>query len=458
MPESQPVLGKPAAGAWHRRLHVRHALTLAGVALSSALLVGVPLYLFALDALQDALHDRLEGIAELAAVGLTGENGRGDAADSILAMVREEADLDAVCVLERDGTFLRSSAPDHGACALAREDLGVLAGLGGGDSAHTPVRRSRDGTPYLLAFAPVHGDSGPIVAVRASAPYLERLDELRVYFAAAGVAGVLLVGLLGAWSAKRLVRPVERLVAATARLGAGGEPEPQEPATTIELNALQEAFVRMSVLIRAREKSLRALAGGVAHEVRNPAHALRLHLGLLRRELSATHPGSSSQRIETLQGLLDELDATVEAFLLFAQDRAPRRQAVNLRALLQRACDGAEIEAADIDVHVDPVLVERAVGNLVRNAVQVGSQRVRVRASCSDELLIAVEDSGPGFCERLLSTAFEPFVAGRPDGTGLGLAIVSAVARAHGGSARIARSGPDGSVVELLLPLTAAQV
>jgi signal transduction histidine kinase len=246
---------------------------------------------------------------------------------------------------------------------------------------------------------------------------------------------------------------VERLAAATARLGAGGEPEPPEPATTIELNALQEAFVRMSVLIRAREKSLRALAGGVAHEVRNPAHALRLHLGLLRRELAATHPGTSSQRIETLQGLLDELDATVEAFLLFAQDRAPRRQAVNLRALLQRACDGAEIEADDVEVQVDPVLVERAVGNLVRNAVQVGSQRVCVRASCSDALLIAVEDSGPGFSERVLSTAFEPFVAGRPDGTGLGLAIVSAVARAHGGSARIARSGPGGSVVELLLPL-----
>ena len=76
-----------------------------------------------------------------------------------------------------------------------------------------------------------------------------------------------------------------------------------------------------------------------------------------------------------------------------------------------------------------------------------------VRAACSDALAIEVEDSGPGFSEPLRSTAFEPFVAGRHDGTGLGLAIVSAVARAHGGWARIARSGPDGSVVELRLPL-----
>ena len=442
-------------GPWHRRLHVRHALTLAAVAFSSAMLVGVPLYVLAVGLLEEALHDRLEGIAELAAVGLTGDNGKGNAADAILDTIREEADLDAICLLGRRGEALRFSAVARGACVLEPEDVVILASLGGGDSAHTRVRRAGDGTPYLFAFAPLSAspDEAEIVAVRASAPYLARLDDLRVLFAAAGVAGVLLVGLLGAWSAKRLVRPVERLVAASGRLGEGELPEPQEPANTIELGALQEAFAGMSILIRAREKSLRALAGAVAHEVRNPAHALRLHLGLLRRELLAANPGWLPARVETLQGLLDELDATVEAFLLFAQDRAARRQPVNLRTLLCSAAEGVRVEAPDVEVSVDPVLVGRAVSNLIRNAVQVGSATVIVRAACSDALAIEVEDSGPGFSEPLRSTAFEPFVAGRHDGTGLGLAIVSAVARAHGGWARIARSGPDGSVVELRLPL-----
>ncbi len=442
-------------GPWHRRLHVRHALTLAGVALSSAMLVGVPLYVLAVGLLEEALHDRLEGIAELSAVSLTGDNGKDSAADAILDAIREEGDLDAICLLGHRGEPLRISAAASGACVLEPEDIAVLASLGGGDSAHTRVRRASDGTPYLFAFAPLSGspDGAAIVAARASAPYLARLDDLRVLFAAAGVAGVLLVGLLGAWSAKRLVRPVERLVAATGRLGEGEVPEPQEPANTIELGALQQAFAGMSVLIRAREKSLRALAGAVAHEVRNPAHALRLHLGLLRRELAAANPGGVPARVDTLQALLDELDATVEAFLLFARDRAPRRQSVNLRRLLRSVADSAEVEAPDVDVNVDPVLVGRAVANLVRNAVQVGSTRVVVRAVCSDALAIEVADSGPGFSEPLLSTAFEPFVAGRHNGTGLGLAIVSAVARAHGGSARITRSGPDGSVVEMRLPL-----
>jgi signal transduction histidine kinase len=440
-----------------------HAVTLAAVALGSALLVGVPLYVQAAALLESSLHDRLEGIAELAAVGLTGDNGRGEAADVILATIREEADLDAICLLEQSGKPLRFSAVDRAACELEPEDLWMLAGLSELDAAYTRVRRGADGAPYLFALAPLveNADGASVVAVRASAPYLARLDDLRALFALAGVAGVLLVGLLGAWSAKHLVRPIERLASATRRLGEGGVPEPQEPASTLELEALQEAFTGMSVLIRAREQSLRALGGAVAHEVRNPAHALRLHLGLLRREL-ADKPGVQLSRLDTLQALLDELDDTVGAFLSFAQDRPPRRQRVNLRALLESAAEGADVMASEVEVSVDPVLVKRAVANLVRNAIQMGSAHVVVRATCAegdqscDErhvLVIEVEDSGPGFPVTLLATAFEPFVAGRSDGTGLGMAIVAAVARAHGGSARISRPGPNGTVVELRLPL-----
>jgi signal transduction histidine kinase len=139
---------------------------------------------------------------------------------------------------------------------------------------------------------------------------------------------------------------------------------------------------------------------------------------------------------------------------LFARDRAARRQRVNVRSLLQSAALGAELEAPDLDVSVDPLLVARAVANLVRNALQVGSAKVRVRASCSDTLVVEVEDDGPGFPSALLSTAFEPFVAARHDGTGLGLAIVAAVARAHGGTAQISQSEPGRTIVELRLPLS----
>jgi signal transduction histidine kinase len=437
-------------------LHLQHAATLALVALGSAGLVGVPLYLQAVSLLEQGLHDRLEGVAELAAIALLTGESKGDAASALLATVREEADLDAVCLLERSGALVHIAAPSPRACDVAPEDHAVLASLEGADSSHTAVRHTSAGAPYLFAFAPLSRtvDGASIVAVRASAPYLERLDALRHLFVAAGVAGVLSVGLLGAWIAKRLVRPVERLVAATEQLGEGEMPEPQERAGTVELERLQDAFSGMSVLVRAREKALRALAGAVAHEVKNPAHALRLNLGLLRRELKSTSVELLVPRIDILEHLLEELDATVEAFLSFARDRAPRRELVNLRRLLQNAAAGAEITAPEMEVNVDPLLVGRAVANLVRNAMQVGSERVFVRAVCADVLLIEVEDRGPGFPEGLLATAFEPFVASQHDGTGLGLAIVASIARAHGGGARIRQSMPGSTIIEIRLPLT----
>jgi two-component system sensor histidine kinase TctE len=105
-------------------------------------------------------------------------------------------------------------------------------------------------------------------------------------------------------------------------------------------------------------------------------------------------------------------------------------------------------------VPVDPLLLGRAVGNVVRNARQAGGEPVRIRATIAgDSLRIEVEDSGPGFPGDLLPHAFEPFVSGRPGGSGIGLAIVAAVAAAHGGRAEVVRSGPGGTVVALEIPL-----
>lgn len=449
-------MGSPVNGsaAWYRRLHVRQAALLASVALGSALLAGVPLYVQAARLLEQVVDDRLEGVAELGAIALLDDERRGgEATNALLATIRDEADLDAACLLDRSGRPVGMAADRPELCLVPPEDAALLTNLAGEDSAHTNVRQLEDGAAFLFAFAPLSRsvDGASIVAVRASAPYLERLVALRRTFLAAGIAGGVLVALIGAWIAKRLVRPVEQLVAATGRLAEGNAPEQTEPATTLELAKLQDAFNAMSLLVRAREQSLRALAGAVAHEVKNPAHALRLHLGLLRRETRAAGAELFSGRLDTLQKLLDELDATVDGFLLFARDRVPRRQLVNLRALLESAARGAEVRAADIDVNVDPLLVGRAVANLVLNAQQVGSERVVVRGQCADEILIEVEDAGPGFPEELVATAFEPFVAGRRDGTGLGLAIVSSVARAHGGSARITRSAPGCTIVELKL-------
>jgi signal transduction histidine kinase len=100
-------------------------------------------------------------------------------------------------------------------------------------------------------------------------------------------------------------------------------------------------------------------------------------------------------------------------------------------------------------VRVDPVWFRQAVDNLVDNALRhtPAGGRVEVRADLhASTLSVVVEDTGPGFSEALLGTAFEPFVRSGGDhrgSAGLGLAVVSTIARAHGGRAW-AQNRPQG--------------
>ncbi|MEQ1506036.1 MAG: ATP-binding protein, partial [Myxococcota bacterium] len=88
----------------------------------------------------------------------------------------------------------------------------------------------------------------------------------------------------------------------------------------------------------------------------------------------------------------------------------------------------------------------------VRNAFAAGAKEVRVSASrAPGSLTIAVTDDGRGFDPAIVASAFEPFARGPGDGSGLGLALVLAVAHAHGGSTRIVRPGPGGTVIEVSL-------
>lgn len=443
---------------WHRRLASRYAAALAAAALGSTLLVAVPMYVVAARLMESALAERLEGTAELVAIAIAPDlaveplpgNPRLSAR---LGLLREEADLDALYLVKPDEEVTLVVGPP--AIVLTEADRVALRAALHADAAFTPIQRDSDGLPFLSAFAPTE-DSGIFVGLRVSASYLERLSALRGLFAGVMVTWGVLSAVLGAFLGAGLTRPIGRLAAATERLGRGELPEPPQAGGAAELDALQAAFASMAASVRRRESELRALAAAVAHEVRNPSHALRLHLGLLRRDLAPHASDPVSERLGTLERELDGLDATVDGFLAFASANTARRQRVGLRALLVSAAGGAPVDAPDDEVDVDPLLMGGAVGNLVRNARETGGEPVGVRGQIvGNDVRIEVVDGGPGFPPELVATAFEPFVSGRANGSGLGLAIVAAVAAAHGGSATVVRSRPGETVVLLRVPARA---
>jgi signal transduction histidine kinase len=146
------------------------------------------------------------------------------------------------------------------------------------------------------------------------------------------------------------------------------------------------------------------------------------------------------------------------------------RQRIDFVSLVQSMVDdlaetGAEAslgEAVPAEVEADPIAVRRLIGNLLDNAIRYGgSARCRVLREGA-EVLLLVEDEGPGVAEDALERMFEPFERGdsardpATGGVGLGLALARAIARAHGGDVRLTRREGKGLCAQLSLPAAEA--
>jgi two-component system, OmpR family, sensor kinase len=106
----------------------------------------------------------------------------------------------------------------------------------------------------------------------------------------------------------------------------------------------------------------------------------------------------------------------------------------------------------------DRVRLEQAMSNLLDNALRHGEGSVELAAlACNGSVELHVRDRGPGFPDDFRERAFERFSRANPsqrqDGSGLGLAIVEAIARAHGGHARVENREGGGADAWLSLPV-----
>ena len=229
--------------------------------------------------------------------------------------------------------------------------------------------------------------------------------------------------------------------------------------------AVETVRLRRERVERERLAALGEAAGVMAHEVRNPVGSIMNALALLKRQ------GHASPADETLLSIISEetarLEHLVTQLLDLGRPLLPRPCAYSMEELTRRAVrilitrgevsDRAlEMPATDgTMVWLDPDLVELALVNVLRNAVQSTKPdaRVRLRIEANEtSVKWIVEDEGQGIPEDVRKRLGQPFVTTRATGTGMGLAVVRRIMEASGGRLSVESAALGGAQVILELP------
>jgi two-component system OmpR family sensor kinase len=293
------------------------------------------------------------------------------------------------------------------------------------------------------------------------------------------VLGTLLVLLLVAWLfARRLVRPLQRLVDVARAFGTGDLRVRVGGLGHDEIGEVGRAFDAMADRVADLMVAQQELMANVSHELRTPLARLQVAVDLLAdgKADSAEEvlPDMAQDLAETLR-LLDDV-MTVARLDLSRADRAAlvplRRELLSAEALVEqavcrfRAQHPGRVLAVELApglpaLWADPVLLRRVLDNLLENARKYSEPDTTLRLSAHPEaggVQLLVSDEGIGIDEQDLPRVFVPFFHSdrsrtrATGGAGLGLALSRRVVEAHGGNIALASRPGQGTTVTVWLP------
>ena len=451
------------------RVPIRLRLTLAfAIAMAVVLLAtGLFLYLRLEAALDQAIDQSLRGRADDVAA-LVRVSGFALREEGWSRLVDQEANV--AQVLDPDGVILDSTPGVGGHRLLTDPQLARAAQAM--IMVDRPLVPGFD-DPLRLLATPVQGQDGPVVVIVGASveEQKEALESLLAQMLLGGPIVLLLASLLGYSLAAATLRPVESMRREAEAVSAAkpGRRLPLPPADD-EIARLGRTLNTMLGRLESALARERQFVSDASHELRTPLAALRTELEIaLRRkrtpeEMEAAMR-SAEEETERLCRLAEDLLVLARAddgSLPVRQEQLPATEllaAVRERYGLQAADVGRplQIQADDqLELHVDRLRVEQALGNLVENALLHGRGRILLIARRRDgRVELHVRDEGSGFPPEFIERAFDRFSrsdsARQGPGVGLGLAIVDLIARAHGGSAHAANHN-GGADVWLELP------
>jgi two-component system, OmpR family, sensor histidine kinase MprB len=275
--------------------------------------------------------------------------------------------------------------------------------------------------------------------------------------------------LLGVVIAQQVTRRLVRLTDTASRVAESGDVEVQVPVEGHdETGRLSQAFNGMLSSLARSRRSQQQLVQDAGHELRTPLTSLRTNVSVMQRydELS---PTSRQRLLADVESETRELTELVNELVELAMDRRDLEEPVPvvLSELAEAAADRARrrsdrpvsVAADDRQVIARPQAVERAMSNLIENAVKFSDGPIEVVIEGGR---VEVRDRGPGIAETDAARMFDRFYradsARALPGSGLGLAIVRDMAESHGGRVFAANRDGGGAIIGFELPTSSRAV
>jgi two-component system sensor histidine kinase MprB len=332
-----------------------------------------------------------------------------------------------------------------------------------------------DGTHLRILAEPL----GTGRAVQFAQPLTEvdsLLSRLRLILVLLDLGGIALAALLGRLVAGAAVQPLKRLTQATehvaltrdlsGRIQPSGGDELGRLATSF--NAMLDALESSMSALDASVHAQRQLVADASHELRTPVTSLRTNIEILQQSGQEMDPLEHRRLLCDVVEQIEELTMLINDLIELARGEEPRADAEELRLdlLVTEVLERARRHSPATPFHAQlqstfvtgvPSRLERAIGNLIDNAVKYSPAGEPVEIHLHDGTL-TVRDHGPGIAAEDLPHIFDRFyrgaeARGRP-GSGLGLAIVRQVAIQQGGSVTAEPASGGGTLMRFAIPGT----
>ena len=236
--------------------------------------------------------------------------------------------------------------------------------------------------------------------------------------------------------ARRIARPLEDLTRRVRRVGVAEEPEPMEHAGPDDVQELIVAFNAMQSRVSNLLGEKDVMLGAIGHDLKTPLAALRVRIESV----------DDDEEREKMASTIDEMVTILDDILTLARlgKSGEPLQLVDIAAMVETLVsdfEQASFETPEVRIvaHIRPVLIRRALRNLIGNAIAYGKHAALVVREEGGMIFVDIDDDGPGIDPAMADSMFEPFVRAERSrsrstgGSGLGLTISRAIARAHGG-------------------------